>query len=105
MGRRLLIIAATEVLLGTLILCGAAWWIVGPVIPAHTLESLHGATRDDVRRILGGPSEIQHCGNWIYDRPPTEGWVAISFGKDGRVRTINDEQACPEIFGSGSWEQ
>lgn len=93
---------ATVVLIVPLIVCGAAWWIVGPVIPAHTLESIHEATRDDVRRILGEPTEIQSHRDWIYVRPPTAGWVKISFGENGRVQLINDEQACPGLFDNGS---
>ena len=91
---------------GVLMLIGAAWWIGGPVIPARTLESLHGATRDDVLRFLGEPSEIQSQDDWIYDRPPTAGWVKISFGENWRVQHINDEQACPGLFDKGgSWSQ
>jgi hypothetical protein len=91
---------------GVSMLVGAARWIIGPVISARTLESIHGATRDDVLRILGEPSEMQSQGDWIYDRPPTAGWVKISFGENGRVQLINDEQACPGLFDNGSsWEQ
>lgn len=104
-GRRWMVVAAIAVVAGALLVCCAGWLIVGPVIPARTLELLHSAPMDDVRRLLGDPSQIQDSGNWIYDRPPTQGWVAISFNENGRVRAIDDEQACPEIFGSGSWEQ
>lgn len=90
---------------GAIFLCWAAWMIVGPVIPAQTLKSLRGATQADVRRILGEPSEVQSDGTWVYDRPPTQGWVQISFDDDGLVQSVNDEQAMPEVFGSGSWQR
>jgi hypothetical protein len=86
-------------------LVGAAWWIGGPVIPATTLKALRGATQADVRRILGDPAEVMSYGDWIYDRPLNPGYVAISFDDDGHVRSVNDEQADPVTFGSGSWEK
>jgi hypothetical protein len=91
---------------GTLLLVEAAWSIVGPVIPPDTLKSLRGAMKDDVRRILGEPSEIQRDGDWTFVRPPRQGWVTISFDENGRVHLINDEQACPGLFDNGSsWSQ
>jgi len=85
-------------------LIGAAWWIGGPVISAGTLKALRGSTQADVRRILGEPNEIMHDGDWIYDRPPNPGWVAISFDEGGSVQSVNDEQVDPVLFGSGSCE-
>lgn len=90
---------------GVFLLMRAAWWIGGPVIPASTLKTLRGATQSDVRRILGNPAEIMPYGDWIYDRPLNPGYVAIAFDDDGYVRFVNDEQADPVIFGSGSWEK
>lgn len=91
-------------LLGMFILCGGAWWILGPVIPAKTLVSLRAATQADVRRVLGEPTEVMEHGDWIYRRRGNPGWVAIAFDGEGRVWTINDEQVDPVTFGSGSWE-
>ena len=86
-------------------LIGAAWWIGGPVISARTLKALRGTTQADVRRILGEPNEIMPDGDWIYDRPPNPGWVAISYDEGGSVQSVNDEQVDPVLFGSGSWER
>ena len=93
----------------TLFLCalgavGAAWLIGGPVIPASTLKDLRGLTHEEVRRILGNPCEDSSTHCWIYDRRPTQGWVEIQFNVEGRVDGVNDEQACPGLWGpSGSW--
>jgi len=92
-----------KVFIGLLGLVGAAWQIGGPVIPAATLKSLRGATKSDVRRILGEPARIMSYGDWIYERPLNAGYVAIAFDSDDTVRSVNDEQAEPQIFGSGSW--
>src|SRR5262245_10330216 len=51
---------------GVLSLVAAAWWIGGPVIPAGTLKALRGATKSEVRQILGKPSEVMPYGDWIY---------------------------------------
>ena len=79
--------------------------IGGPVIPAAKLKSLRGATKSDVRRILGEPATLMDYGDWIYERPLNAGYVAIAFDSDDIVRSVNDEQAAPQIFGSGSWEK
>ncbi|HEY3969259.1 MAG TPA: hypothetical protein VGM05_32205 [Planctomycetaceae bacterium] len=88
-----------------LTLTWAIWQIGGPVIPAATLRSLRGATKPEVRRILGEPASIMYYGDWIYERPLNAGYVAIAFDSDDTVRSVNDEQAEPQIFGSGSWEK
>ena len=105
-GRKavLLAIGCSVIIGGTLSLVAAGWWIGGPVIPARTLKALRGATRSDVRQILGEPSEVMPYGDWIYDRPLNPGWVAIAFDDDDHVRSVNDEQVDPVTFGSGSWE-
>jgi hypothetical protein len=46
-----------------------------------------------------------YYGDWIYERPLNAGYVAIAFDSDDTVRSVNDEQAEPQIFGSGSWEK
>jgi hypothetical protein len=89
--------------IGVVGLVGAVWWIGGPVIPATTLKALRGKTQDDVRRVLGKPAKVMPYGDWIYDRVLNPGYVAISFDDDGQVRSVNDEQADPVTFGSGSW--
>jgi len=85
---------------------GAAWVIVGPVIPARTLTGVRGKTQAEVRYILGEPSEIQAGGDWTYDRWPTQGWVTIGFDERGRVISINDEQAIPGLWEEpSSWDE
>jgi hypothetical protein len=96
---------AISAVISALLLIAAAWWIGGPVIPASTLKGLRGATQADVRRILGDPSRVQADGEWIYARRLNPGWVQICFDGAKCVSGVNDEQACPEFFGSGSWEQ
>jgi len=91
-------------LLTMFLLCGGAWWILGPVIPAKTLFDLRGATQADVRRVLGDPTEIREPEVWIYKRQGNPGWVEIAFDASGRVWSINDEQVDPVTFGSGSWD-
>ncbi len=88
-----------------ILLTWAIWQVGGPVIPAATLKSLRGATKADVRRILGEPAKVMYYGDWIYERPLNAGYVAIAFDSDGTVRSVNDEQAEPQIFGSGSWQK
>jgi hypothetical protein len=65
---------------------------------------MRGAGQADVRRLLGDPSEVRDD-EWIYARSLNSGWVQIRFDETERVTGVNDEQACPEFFGSGSWQQ
>ena len=95
--------AVVVVFVGIVALCGGAWWVMQPVIPANTLKQIRGATRGEVRRILGEPSTIQAANHWIYERPLNPGYVSIYFDGDDRVYSINDEQVDPVTFGSGSW--
>jgi hypothetical protein len=78
------------------------WWIGGPVFSAGTLLSLRGKTQEEVRQILGEPSEIGESGEWYYNHPRNAGWVTIRFYA-GRIFSVDDEQAAPNLFGSGSW--
>lgn len=92
-------------IIGLVLICGAYWLVLGPVIPPGKLDGLREATRADVRRILGDPTEVHPSGNWIYMRLFNPGWVEIYFDHDGRVSVINDEQACPDLWGRGSWQK
>jgi hypothetical protein len=80
------------------------WWIGGPIFSAGTLRSLRGKTQDEVRQILGDPWEIEEY-RWLYSRRWNPGYVNLYFDEDGLVRGVSDEQAAPEIFGSGGWSE
>jgi hypothetical protein len=68
----------------------------GPVVPYHLLRNIEGATKDDVVRILGKPSDGGATRTWIYTRWPNQGWVGVTFDDSGRVSEVNDES----VFGS-----
>src|SRR5258708_36411290 len=73
--------------IGALFFIWAIWQIGGPVISAAKLQSLRGATKSDVRRILGEPATVMYYGDWIYERRLNAGYVAIAFDSDDTVRS------------------
>jgi hypothetical protein len=69
----------------------AAYSCVGPVISPRLLRQVEGATKEELVRMLGQPSQVMDYGDWIYTRWPNRGWVEIGFDENDRVLEVNDE--------------
>ncbi len=75
------------IMLGLLVL-----WIraLSDPVPMDRLHRLRkGMTQDEVRSILGRPTEE---GRWVYYRPLVFGWVEIHWLSDGTYAEFNFER-------------
>src|SRR5262245_45782427 len=71
-------------------------WCLGSVMFLDKLSSIRGASKNDVLRTLGKPSEVNKM-LWIYDRPLNRGWVEIWFDENEGVQNIIHEQEYPDL--------
>jgi outer membrane protein assembly factor BamE (lipoprotein component of BamABCDE complex) len=70
--------------------------IAGPVFPnSHLRQVQPGLTKQQVIGILGEPSVKTDTGEYVYERWGNPGWVAVYFGDDGIVTSIDVESAFP----------
>lgn len=66
----------------------------GPVLSKKMLVAISGATKEEVLRRLGNPSDIVDDDVWVYSRLGNPGWVEVNF-HNGIVDHINDESSFP----------
>jgi outer membrane protein assembly factor BamE (lipoprotein component of BamABCDE complex) len=70
--------------------------IAGPVIPAALVNQLKaGMSRDEVRAMLGPPSQVDGNGVWTYLKPLNPGWANVEFDDQENFVTFSQELAYP----------
>jgi hypothetical protein len=92
---RLAAIIACCSLMAFSLLVAAGWYFVCDWVPDSITTQLRGATRDEVRQLLGEPTD--HSSNtddtpddaskWIYTRGCRLAEFQVRFGSDGRVES------------------
>jgi hypothetical protein len=65
------------------------WVVCSDWVPQDTIDRLSGASRDEVRLLLGDPAagsdSLEGPGIWYYRRPARIAEFQVCFGEDGRV--------------------
>jgi outer membrane protein assembly factor BamE (lipoprotein component of BamABCDE complex) len=84
------------VLTFTALLCFAARWCLGPIFSRQTIARLKvGMTGDQVKQILGPPTDQPESNRWIYERIFNPGWLGVYFYANGRLINVDHEPVFP----------
>jgi hypothetical protein len=88
--RRTDVLTFAAVLLAASCLIGAPCYFLADWVPESTRERIPGATRDEVRAMLGEPDDIgtgTDYERWYYRRPLRMAEFRVDFEMDGRSKT------------------
>jgi hypothetical protein len=69
-----------------LMVAGVPWWMLTEWVPDATLAKLKGASREEVRQLLGEPAPESDPDRWYYRRADNFNEFRVDFGEDGRVK-------------------